>query len=581
MNGKQKFKKYIEPLFLVPRGYIETAFESVWEVMYYIVTIELLRHLFKALELWQKEQFYSLLPRYIYIIIIYLVVQFSRYKLWWQNAVFQWSQKLYEIYLTKFIQADGNIVEKIGTGRFIMIIQKWVHDWLDGLWILIKMWVYNLILFLYAFFFIASISIWWALGSLVSLILSAYIATKANIWMAKTRRIRQKEENEASHQAVVALMSKNELLQSGGIKNIITKIKNHFEKARSYHRIVLIAFLIIEEIPRFLFLFVRLGIYIYLGNLIFAWIWSYSDFGIFIMIMTLMEKTITQFLQSTRSILRDFSSVELLWETFEKLPPIKWYDEWKSFVNHEKDIKIKNITYWYNKTLVFEDFSLTIPYGQKTAFVWASGGGKTTLLKLIAGYIYPQEWAVEILWNNLSETALKTYFPHIGYLTQEPWVFDASIRENLESVLQKIETEWEDIREEKIIKALKLAKCDFVFELEKGIETEIGERGVRLSGWQKQRLAIAKIFLKDPSIILLDEPTSALDSFSEEAISEALEVLFKWRTVIIVAHRLQTVKKADDIIVFENGKVLERGKHQELVQKKWLYAKMLKLQSGF
>jgi ATP-binding cassette, subfamily B, putative efflux pump len=100
-------------------------------------------------------------------------------------------------------------------------------------------------------------------------------------------------------------------------------------------------------------------------------------------------------------------------------------------------------------------------------------------------------------------------------------------------------------------RALKLAHCDFVFDLEHGLDTEIGERGVRLSGGQKQRLAIAKIFLKDPEIILLDEPTSALDSFSEEAITEALDTLFKNRTVIIVAHRLQTVRKADDIIVIE------------------------------
>jgi ATP-binding cassette, subfamily B, putative efflux pump len=105
--------------------------------------------------------------------------------------------------------------------------------------------------------------------------------------------------------------------------------------------------------------------------------------------------------------------------------------------------------------------------------------------------------------------------------------------------------------EQKLISALRLAHCDFVFDLEHGLDTEIGERGVRLSGGQKQRLAIAKIFLKDPEIILLDEPTSALDSFSEEAITVALDELFQNRTVIIVAHRLQTVRKADDIIVIE------------------------------
>ncbi len=581
MNGKQKFKKYFEPFFIIPSGYIETSISAFLKAFYYIFTLEIVRRIFKFLEAWDKESFYHILPWYIYGSIFYLIMIFSIYKLWWKNVMFWWSPKLYEMYLKKYIQADWNVVEKIGTGRFINALDKWVHSWLDTLFLLVDKFIYTFIVFIYTFFFIANISIWGAWATVLCLIIASFIATKANIWMAEKRMLRRKEQKEAIHQATIALMSKNELLQSGGEKDIIKKIYTHFNKAKIYHDPVALGFLMINEFPTFLFLLVRIGLYLYIGNLIFAWNGTWSDFSMFVVIISLMERNIVSFLDLMRDILRDFSSVELLWETFENLPPIKWYDVWYTFKPSKDDIQIKNISYAYNKTDVFEDFSLDIEFWKKTAFVWASGGGKTTLLKLIAGYIYPQKWEIEVLWNNLRETALKSYYEHIWYLTQEPWVFDASIRENLESVLQKIETEWEDIREEKIIKALKLSKCDFVFELEKGIDTEIGERGVRLSWWQKQRLAIAKIFLKDPEIILLDEPTSALDSFSEEAISEALETLFKGRTVIIVAHRLQTVKKADDIIVFENGKVLERGKHQELVQKKWLYAKMLKLQSGF
>lgn len=112
---------------------------------------------------------------------------------------------------------------------------------------------------------------------------------------------------------------------------------------------------------------------------------------------------------------------------------------------------------------------------------------------------------------------------------------------------------------------IKATKCEFIRDFPDGLETEIGERGIRLSGGQRQRLAIAKIMLKNPQIILLDEPTSALDSFSEEAITEAMHNLFEGKTVIIIVHRLQTVKNADDIIVLDAGKVIERGTHNELV----------------
>ncbi len=122
------------------------------------------------------------------------------------------------------------------------------------------------------------------------------------------------------------------------------------------------------------------------------------------------------------------------------------------------------------------------------------------------------------------------------------------------------------VLEEKIKQAIELAECQFIYELEHGLDTEIGERGIRLSGGQKQRLAIAKIFLKDPEIILLDEPTAALDSYSEEKVAKAFEHLFVGRTVIVIAHRLQTVKSADDIIVLEKGKIIERGTHKELLK---------------
>lgn len=176
--------------------------------------------------------------------------------------------------------------------------------------------------------------------------------------------------------------------------------------------------------------------------------------------------------------------------------------------------------------------------------------------------------------QDITDIRLDSYYPHIGYLTQEPSVFDGTIEENLlYSVKRKLQ-------KKEVEKAIELAECQFIYDLEHGIKTEIWERWIRLSGWQKQRLAIAKIFLKDPEIILLDEPTAALDSYSEQKVAKAFEHLFEGRTVIVIAHRLQTVKSADDIIVLDKWRIVERGTHQELIKLWKKYAGMVDLQSG-
>jgi len=195
-------------------------------------------------------------------------------------------------------------------------------------------------------------------------------------------------------------------------------------------------------------------------------------------------------------------------------------------------------------------------------------------MKLLAGYMRPTSGTLLIDGQNITDIRLDSYYPHIGYLTQEPSVFDGTIEENLlYSVRGKI-------TKKKIDEAIELAECQFIYELENGLQTEIGERGIRLSGGQKQRLAIAKIFLKDPEIILLDEPTAALDSYSEQKVAKAFERLFTGRTVIVIAHRLQTVKSADDIIVLEKGNIVERGTHRQLLKLGGKYAGMVDLQSG-
>jgi ABC-type multidrug transport system fused ATPase/permease subunit len=236
----------------------------------------------------------------------------------------------------------------------------------------------------------------------------------------------------------------------------------------------------------------------------------------------------------------------------------------------EKDTENKNI---------FTDFHLEIKGGQKVAIVGKSGSGKTTLAKLVTGLLHPKQGQVFVDGQNMRSVSLKSYYKYVGYLTQEPSVFDGTIKENLLYAVDK--KDLEKVNNMVIEEALRKAHCDFVLNMKKGLNTEIGEKGIRLSGGERQRLAIAKLFLKNPEIIILDEPTSALDSFSEDLITQSLEELFKGRTVIIIAHRLQTVKKADRILVLDSGRIVEDGDHESLVDKGGIYSKMLAMQSGF
>jgi len=311
----------------------------------------------------------------------------------------------------------------------------------------------------------------------------------------------------------------------------------------------------------------------------FLVLWNQASIAEYVFItwlFWLITRSIWSISEWLRGLTRETVHIEKLWNFLDKTPHTK-PNIWNPYLFKEWSFKISNTNFSYESwgKNIFQDFSLTIQGWTKTAFVGESWGGKTTLIKLLAWYIRPDIGIIEVDWQNLSEMKLTDYYKHIGYLTQDPSVFDGTVYENL---IYAFDTE---PSKEELKRVVNLAKCEFIREFENWLETEIGEKWVRLSWWQKQRLAIAKIMLKNPNIILLDEPTSALDSFNEELINIALHNLFKWKTVIVVAHRLQTVKEADRILLFEQGKILEDWTHEELISKNWKYKKMLDLQSGF
>lgn len=571
------FIRFFEPVKYIQGHFTRCTLYAIFLAAYNIFYIEAFNKILRAIETKDQELLYYLLAIYAGVTCVFIALRLTPFAIkngWWP-IIYDGSKHLSKIYLKKYVEGDWNYTEKIGTWKFISIIESGVYTWLDLIHKVSRFGTINILMIFYGIYriFLISISFWFL--TLALTILWIILSTFANFKMRSARFARWEAKNEVTRNYVKILMSKNELLQSGQVDIESEKLWPHLEKAKVSQYPVAFWFNILEDIPRFIFMALRIVIYIYLLKQIIEGTGSMTDVGIFVLTMAFMEKNTDNLLHISREILKDFFQVEKLWTTFDNLPKVKWYHHGKDFEPQEGNIIVDKVTYKYDEVEVFKNFSLDIEYGKKTALVGMSGSWKTTLIKLIAWYLNPLKWDIIIQNQKLKNIALKTYFPHIWYLTQEPWVFDGSIRENLAASAQK------DFTQKELQDALLHANCEFVFWLEKWLETQIGERWVRLSWWQKQRLAIAKVFLKNPSIILLDEPTSALDSFSEEKVTEALERLFKNRTVIIVAHRLQTVKRADDIIVIEDGSIIERWTHKELLKLKGTYYKMIELQSGF
>ena len=241
----------------------------------------------------------------------------------------------------------------------------------------------------------------------------------------------------------------------------------------------------------------------------------------------------------------------------------------------EGDIEFRHVSYRYeDSNPVLDDLSLHVKKGQTYALVGPSGGGKTTICHLIPHFYDVKTVDGEILIDGkeLHTVTMASVRRNIGIVQQDIYLFNASIRDNI--LYGRL-----DATEEEVIEAAKRANIhDYIMTLENGYETIIGERGVRLSGGQKQRLSIARVFLKNPPILILDEATSALDNTTEILIQQALDELCKGRTTIVVAHRLSTIKHADEIAVIADGKIVEQGDHETLMANGGMYAELYSLQ---
>lgn len=244
------------------------------------------------------------------------------------------------------------------------------------------------------------------------------------------------------------------------------------------------------------------------------------------------------------------------------------------FAGIKHDIRFKSLWFRYPQSDKWnlQNIDMTLPKGKTLALVGSSGAGKSTVADLLARFYDPTEGCIEIDGIDLREFSAEQYRRKIGIVSQDTFLFNASVKDN-------IKYGYPDATDEAVFQAAKLANAaDFIESLPYGFDTKIGDRGVMLSGGQRQRLSIARALLQNPEILILDEATSALDTVSERLVQEALEELSQNRTTLVIAHRLSTVQKADQIVVLEKGKIVEAGNHQALLKQGGHYAELYAIQ---
>ena len=285
-----------------------------------------------------------------------------------------------------------------------------------------------------------------------------------------------------------------------------------------------------------------------------------------------------EFSRASYNIPKGLASMERIDKILKAEIEIKDKENPEHIASFEHQIEFRHVSFAYtdNKTdeliYVLKDINLIIPKGKTVALVGQSGSGKSTMVDLIPRYYDVQEGEVLIDGINVKDLAVHDLRQLIGNVNQEAILFNASFKDNIRFGKT-------DATDEEIANAAKIANVyEFITKSEKGFDTNIGDRGGRLSGGQRQRISIARAILKNPPILILDEATSALDTESERLVQDALEKLMKTRTTVAVAHRLSTIKHADEICVLHEGRIVERGSHDELIAKDGYYKKLHDMQ---
>lgn len=261
------------------------------------------------------------------------------------------------------------------------------------------------------------------------------------------------------------------------------------------------------------------------------------------------------------------SSAESFYREFDNLETEN-LEIWENLENISWNIEFKNVNFWYlEEKKILKDLSFSIKKWETVAFVWNTWAWKSTILNLILKLWKINSGEIIVDWKNLENISKKSLRMHIWVVNQDIWLYNDTLRQNMLYANPKAS-------EKEIFEALEKAEANFVKKLENWIDTIIWERWLKLSWWEKQRIAIARLFLKNPKILILDEATSALDNKTEKLVQKALEKLMKGKTSIVIAHRLSTIQNADKIFFLENWEIKESGTYEELIVKNGKFAEL-------
>jgi subfamily B ATP-binding cassette protein MsbA len=311
------------------------------------------------------------------------------------------------------------------------------------------------------------------------------------------------------------------------------------------------------------------------GRLLLAGTMTIGDFFAFTLYLGFMVAPVFQMVGIGTQITEAFAGLdrmhEVLAEQPEDVDPVRTV----SLERIQGNVRFENVTFEYEPGKpVLHGITLDAPSGAVTALVGSSGSGKSTLIGLVAAFAKPTTGSVCVDGIDVATVRLDSYRSQLGVVLQDNFLFDGTIKENI--LFGRPSATDDDV-----LIAAQIARVDeFALKLDNGFDTIVGERGVKLSGGQRQRVAIARAILADPRILILDEATSSLDTESEAMIQEGLGALMKGRTTFVIAHRLSTIRSADQILVLEEGVIVERGNHRELLARSGRYFDLYMRQAG-